>query len=149
MINANNYSKVIWTRDDFLRDDDINDQWLCNPKWQIRPSIAFVGGYPKVLTCEDYNDGSNEIMIHPSRWKYNLPGSESDQIGHVVVQPITVQCGKAGKYTSEWQMFKQKGNFGGIGTCSHVEFGRLEKYFILRFENENKSISDHSDINRH
>ena len=101
MINANNYLKVIWTRDDFLQDDDINDQWLCNPEWQICPSVVFIGGYPKVLTCENHNDGSNNIMIHPCWWKHNLPYSKSDQIGDVVVQPKTVQCVKAGKYTNE------------------------------------------------
>ena len=46
-------------------------------------------------------------------------------------------------------MFEQRGRFGGIDTYNHVEFGRFEKYSILRFEKEKKKISNPSDINRY
>ena len=79
----------------------------------------------------------------------NLPYSDSDQVGHVIVQPRAAQCGKAGKYSNEWQLFEQRDSFGGINSCNHLDFGRFRKYSFLRFECENKAISNHSDINRY
>ena len=88
-------------------------------------------------------------MIHPCQWKHNIPCGQSDQIGQIVVQSRTVRTGKASAYSNEWQMFEQRGTFGGIDTCNHIEFGKFENFSVLRFENENRSISNRPDINRH
>lgn len=85
MINSDNLSKVKWTRDDFIRDDNDYDMFLLNPEWKILPTIAFIDGVPKVLTSKIHHNGSTYMMIHPSRWHHNLPAIQPDQIAHVVV----------------------------------------------------------------
>ena len=39
-------------------------------------------------------------------------------------------------------MMEQYGSFGGLYTCNHVEFGNLEKHYVLRFFNEDKDIAN-------
>ena len=46
-------------------------------------------------------------------------------------------------------MFEQRGIFSGIDTCNNVEVGGFEKHSILQFKNENKAISNCSNINRY
>ena len=105
-----------WIRDYYIRDEGDDDILLLNPKWKIRPSLAFVDGARRILTCEDHNGGSVDIMIHPCRWKHNLPCEQLDQIAQVVVQSQTIKRAKASVYSTEWQMFKQRGCFGGLDT---------------------------------
>ena len=50
MINSDNLSKVKWTRNDFIWDDNDYDMFLLNPKWKILPTIDFIDGVPRVLT---------------------------------------------------------------------------------------------------
>jgi hypothetical protein len=149
LIDNSKFSKVKWARDDYVREVNDDDEWLLNPEWKIRPSIAFINGVPRVLTCEDHDNGSSDIMIHPCRWEHSLPCEQSDQVAQVVVQSRTVRRGKASAYSTEWQMFEQRGNFGGLDTCNHTEFGNFEKYSKLRNEVENRAISNRFDINTH
>ena len=123
MIDSKHISKVKWARDDFLRDEEDIDVWLLNPEWKIQPTIAFINGTPKILTCEDHDGGKDEIVIHTCRWEHTLPASISDQVSQAVIQPRTVRRGKASAYSTEWQMFEQLGTFGGLDTCNHVQFG--------------------------
>ena len=46
-------------------------------------------------------------------------------------------------------MFEQRGSFGGLDTCNHVEFGKFNKCSILRHDNEDRSIANRLDINIH
>jgi predicted GIY-YIG superfamily endonuclease len=149
LIDSSNLRKVIWTRDDYVRDEGDDDIWLLNPKWKIRPSIAFLNNTPRILTCEDHNGGSVDIMIHTCRWKHHLPCEQSDQIAQIVVQSRTVKRAKASAYSSEWQMFEQRGCFGGLDTCNHVEFGRFDRPSYLRHEIENRAILNRHDVNTH
>jgi predicted GIY-YIG superfamily endonuclease len=149
LIDNSKFSRVKWARDDYVREENDDDEWLLNPEWKIRPSIAFMNGVPRVLTCEDHDNGSNDIMIHPCRWKHSLPSDQSDQIAQVVVQSRTIRRGKASAYSTEWQMFEQRGTFGGLDTCNHVEFGKFEKCSQLRNEGENRAIFNRHDINTH
>ena len=44
---------------------------------------------------------------------------------------------------------EQYGSFGGLGSCSHVEFGNFHKRSILIFGNEDKAIDNRYDVNTH
>ena len=123
MIDSKHISKVKWARDDFLRDEEDIDVWLLNPEWKIQPTIAFINGTPKILTCEDHDGGKDEIVIHTCRWEHTLPASISDQISQAVIQSRTIRRGKLSSYSTEWQMFEQLGTFGSLDTCNHVQFG--------------------------
>ena len=149
MNDANMLSRVKWARDDFIRDEDSQDALLLNPKWKVSPSIAFIDGCPRVLTCEDHNNGTKDMMIHTCRLPHCLPCAQPDQIAQVVVQSRTIRQGKASAYSTEWQMFEQKGHFSGLDTCNHVEFGNFDNRSRLRFEIEDRSIHNRYDINAH
>ena len=121
---------VQWCRDDFFRVDGDNDKWLLNPEWQVRPSIALINGVPKIMTCNDHDGSSSKRTIHTCRWSHNLPCNQPDQIAQIVTQSRTVKRGKASAYSTEWQMFEQRGCFSGLDTCNHVEFGRFDKHSV-------------------
>ena len=46
-------------------------------------------------------------------------------------------------------MYEQRGCFAGLDTCNHVEFGRFDRYSILRHEIEDKAISNRFDVKLH
>ena len=149
MINSNNLPNVKYVREDYIRNEDDDDCYLSNPQWKIRPSIAFINGTPRVLTCSDHDGGSKEMMIHTCRWEHNLPCIQPDQIAQVVVQSRTIRRGKASTYSNEWQMFAQNGSFGGLDTCNHVEFGRFDMHSYLRHNIEDRCIQNRFDTNAH
>ena len=150
MIDNSKLKKIKWARDDFLRDEDDQwDAWLMNDNWRILPSVAFINNNLVVLTCEDHNGGSNEMMIHPCRWEHHLPAKQSDQLAPLVVQCRVVKPAKAKKFSDEWQMLEQCGTFSGLETCNHVQFGRFGEYSILRFDAEARSIYSRFDIDAH
>ena len=148
LIDPKKLHKVKWCREDYVRDENDDETWP-NEEWKIRPTIAFINGVPKVLTCPDHDGGTSDIMIHPCRWKHSLPCNQSDQIAQVIVQSRTVKRAKASAYSTEWQMYEQKGCFSGLDTCNHVEFGRFDCHSILRHEVEDRAISNRYDVNCH
>ena len=79
-------SKVIWSRDDFFRDEKYDDMILMNPKGKVLPSVVFIDGFPQVMACKDHNNGSDYIMIHTCCWEHNLPVAQSYKISQVVIQ---------------------------------------------------------------
>ena len=149
LIDPKKLPLIQWCRDDFTRLENDNDTWLMNPAWKIRPSIAFIKGIPRVLTCLDHNGGNSNRMIHTCRWKHALPCNQPDQIAQVVTQSRTVKKTKASSYSTEWQMFEQRGYFSGLDTCNHTEFGHFDRHSILRHEIENKAIANRSDVAFH
>ena len=72
-------SKVKWSRDDFVRDENDDGMVLMNPKWKVLPSVSFVDSFTQVMTWKYHNNGSDYMMIHPCRWEHNLPAAQSDQ----------------------------------------------------------------------
>ena len=103
-----------------MRSENDEDEWLMNPEWKIRPSIAFINNSPQVMTCLDHKNGTSEMMIHPYRWKHCLSADQPDQIAEIVVQSLTIKKAKASLYSTEWQIFQQNGSFSGIDTYDHV-----------------------------
>ena len=149
MIDHKKLPFVEWCRDDYARIEGNDDEWLLNPKWKIRPAIAFINRIPKVLTCQDHNNGSSNKFIHSCRWKHNLPCDQPDQIAQVVTQSRTIKRGRASAYSTEWQMYEQRGTFSGLDTCNHVEFGKFDRHSVLRHEIEDRSISNRFDVKLH
>ena len=150
LIGCSDISKVKWTRDDYFRDDGDDDVWLFNPTdWKVRPSISFIDGTSRFLICCDNDNGSNDIMIHTCRSKHYLPCYQPDQIAQVVVEIRTARRRKASAYSNEWQMFEQRGSFGGIDTCNHIEYGKFDTNSLLRHEVDNRTIHNRLDVNLH
>ena len=88
-------------------------------------------------------------MIHTCRSKHYLPCYQPDQIAQVVVESRTVRRRKASAYSNEWQIFEQRGSFGGINTCNHVEYGKFDTNSLLRDEVDNRAIHNRLDVNLH
>ena len=142
-------SKVKWSRDDFVRDENDVGMILMNPKWKVLPSVAFVDGTSQVMTCKDHNNVSDYMMIHPCLWKHNIPAAQSDKIAQVFKQSLLIKTGKASKYSTEWQMLEQRGSIAGFDTCNHVEFRHFNKYSQLRFDVERRAIHNRFDMDDH
>ena len=81
--------------------------------------------------------------------EHNLAAEQSDQIAQVVTQSGIIKFGKKATFSNEWQMMEQRGSFVGVDTCNHVEFGRFDRYSILRFDIESRAIYNRLDINAH
>ena len=141
------FKYIISARDDYLRAEGDEDQWLFNPNWKVQPSIAFVDGCPRVLTCNNHNKGSNLFMIHPCRWKHNLPTERSDQLCHAVVKCRTIRPVQASTYSIGFQMHTQKGTFNGLDTCNVTSSGQFDKCLLLLFQAQARSIMNRPDIN--
>ena len=78
-----------------------------------------------------------------------MPARRADQLAQVVVQPRIIRPVKAHTYTNSYTMFKQNGNFSGIGTCSATSFGDFSQRSMLSSEVEARSIRNRPDINAH
>ena len=131
-----------YARDDYLRFSGNYEEWLFNPLWKVTPSISFVEGKGmKFMTCKDHNNGSISLFLHPPRQpNHILPCKYSDQICHAVIKPRTISQMKAQKYSNNFQMHKQRGNFNGIDTCSITQFRNFKIISYLLQENESRSI---------
>ena len=82
--------------------------WLQNPDWKVLPTIYFVGGYPRVLTCKYHDGGYILIQIHCCIWRTNIPTPVSDQVCHAFVKSGTVKHTKVGYNCTEYQMVEQQ-----------------------------------------
>ena len=77
------HKNVFSAREEYLRldMDDDDDMWLFNPKWKVKPTIAYIEDKgPCILTCNEHDNGTKLFMIHSCRWKHNLPSARSDQL---------------------------------------------------------------------
>ena len=140
-------SKVVHTRDDFIRDSiDDYDMWLCNLNWQILPTVVFVNGYPRVLTCKDHDNGCNLIQIHCCRWRSNISAPISDQICHAVVKPRTVKNMKVGYNSTGYQMVEQRSSWKGPDSINVSSVGKTDHGSILVQEAEARSYANRTDM---
>ena len=86
-----------YTRNDYIwESNNYYDMWLHNTDWEVLPTIYFVDGYPRVLTCKDHDGGYNLLHIHCCRWITNIHSPVSDKFFHVVVKPRTMTHMKVG-----------------------------------------------------
>ena len=58
-------SYVASCREDFLEFSDRQAaRWLFNNDWKIMPSLCFIEGIPKIMTCRNHHKGSKHYHIH-------------------------------------------------------------------------------------
>lgn len=136
-------------REDYIRGEgDYYDYWLMNYKWQIHPSIAFVGGVPYILTCREHNKGTQCHIIHPPRQPFhNLPSKYSDQLCHCCIKTRTVKPLKRKTYSNGYQMHEQRGTFNGVDTCNLTTYRQFGFRSKLLSDSESRSIIHRPDIN--
>lgn len=148
--NLNLQKNVVSIREDYIREHDDEDMLFFNPEWKVLPSLAFVTGKgPMILTCNEHDGGTKLFMVHPCRWKHNLPARKPDQLCQAVMQPRVLRPMKASKYSTSFQMFHQSGTFNGIDTCSATNYGNFDFSSKLTAEAEARSITNRPDINAH
>ena len=146
------HKNVLSAREDYIQldIDDNDDMWLFNPKWKIKPTLAYIEDKgPCVMTYNEHNKGTKLFMIHSCRWKHNLRSARSDQLCQAVIQPRIIRSVQASKYSTSFHLFQQSGTFNGIDTCSAVSFGNFDFKSKLIDEAEARSIKNRPDINVH
>ena len=105
-------SKIEHTRNDYIWESNNDyDMWIHNPDWKVLPTISFVDGYARVLTCKDHDCGCNLIQIHCCRWRANIPSPVYDQVCHAVVKPRTVKHIKVGYNSTGYEMVEQRSSW--------------------------------------
>ena len=71
----------------------------------------------------------------------------SDQLAHAVIQCCTVKPMKSTKYSSQFQLFEQKGTFNGIDTFGLTDFQNMEISSELLAHYESLAIKFRCDTN--
>ena len=137
-------------RNDYLRDSaDDYEVWLLNKDWQPFPSIQLSKeNGPLILTCRYHNNGNNKMMIHcPRLPKHILPSIYSDQLCHAVIHCCTVKPMRRTKYSTQFELYEQKGTFNGIDTFGLTDFQNMAINSELLAHYESLSIFHRKDIN--
>ena len=110
--------------------------WLHNPDWKLLPTISFVDGYPRVLTCKYYDGGCDLIQIHCCIWRNNIPSPISDKFCHAVVKTRNVKHMKVGYNSTGYQMLEQRSSWKGPDTINVSSVGKTGHGSILIQESE-------------
>ena len=120
---------------------------LGNPEWKVSPSVAFIDGVPKVLTCRRHGGGSDGKYVHPPKNLNGvLPAASSDQLTPAVMRPRTVQQFKAHSYSDSYQMSEMRGQFGGVDTFHITEQHNFGIDSTLLDKSEALAINGRRDI---
>ena len=112
-------------RNDFLRSSITDyEHWLLNKEWYILPTIRIIKGVGAVvLTCNYHHKGNKKMMIHTPRLpNHILPSKYSDQLAHAVIHCRTVRPMRTTKYSTQFELFEQKGKFNGINTFGLTDY---------------------------
>ena len=120
--------------------------WLHDPDWKVLPTIYFVDGYSRVLTCKDNDGGCNLIQIHCFIWRTNIPSPVSDQFFHAVVKPRIVKHMKVRYNSTGYQMVEQRSSWKGPDTINVSSFEKTDHGSILIQEYESRSYANHTDM---
>ena len=118
--------------------------WLHNPDWKVLPTISFVDGCPRVLTCKYHDGGFNLIHIHCCRCRTNLPSPVSDQVCHAVVKPQTVRQMKVGYNSTRYQLVEQQSSWKGPDTINLSGVVKTDHSSILIQKAEARSYDNHT-----
>ena len=117
--------------------------------WNIRPSITFVNGAPRVMTCDDHDKGTTYLFSHPPRLPNNnmLSSKHSDQLSHCAIRTRSIKPMQNKYYSTSYQMHEQRGSFNGIDTFNVSSFRKF--YFNSKLLNdfEGKENFNRPDIN--
>ena len=103
---------------------------------------------PVVLTCKHHHKGNNKMMIHTPRLPgHILPSKYSDQLAHAVIHCRTVRPMRKTKYSTQFELFEQKGTFNGVDTFGLTDFKNMEISSDLLAHYESLSIFHRRDTN--
>ena len=142
--------QVEHARNDFLR-SSVNDYdyWLLNKDWYVLPTIKISKTRgPVVLTCRYHSGGNQKMTIHTPRLpQHILPSSHSDQLCHAVIQCRTIKPMRRTKYSTQFELYEQKGTFNGIDTFGLTDFQDMSISSELLSHYESLAIHHRSDIN--
>ena len=87
-------------------------------------------------------------MIHTPRLpKHILPSMYSDQLCHAVIQCRTIKPMRRTKYSTQFELYEQKGTFNGIDTFGLTDFQNMSISSELLAHYESLSIVHRKDIN--
>ena len=143
-------NRVEYARNDFIRSSVSDyDCWLLNQEWFVLPTIRIIKDYcPVVLTCQYHHKGNKAMMIHTPRLpKHILPSKYSDQLAHAVIHSQTVRPMRKTKYSTQYQLYEQKGTFNGIDTFGLTDFHNMGISSELLAHYESLSIVYQKDTN--
>ena len=115
--------------------------WIHNPDWKVLPKIAFVDGYPRVLTQKYHDVGWNLMHIHCYRWRTNIPSPVSDQVCHAVFKPQNLKRMEVGYNYTGYQMVEQQSSWKGPDTINISSVGNNDPGSILSQEPEARSYA--------
>ena len=88
------------------------------------------------------------MMIHTPRLpKHILPSKYSDQLAHAVIQCRTVKPMRKTKYSTQFELFEQKGTFNGIDTFGLTDYQNMAIPSELLAHYESLSIYHRRDTN--
>jgi hypothetical protein len=143
-------NQLIGIRDDFFPwSEQVLDAqiFLWNPKWKIRPSIAFISKKPYFLTCRNHEGGDSGRYLHPPCNPFgSLPSVLGDQLAHAVVRPHTIKAMQAHTYSHSYQMHDMRGCFTGVDTIMLAEHGNFNKPSYVLHNHESLCIQGQKDI---
>ena len=105
--------------------------WLNNTYLKLLPEIAFVDGYPHILTCKYHGVGCDLINIHHWRCRNNIPSPLYDQIFHAFVKPRTVNHMKVGYNYTGYQMVDQSSSCKVLDTINVSSVVKTDRGSIL------------------
>ena len=119
-------------RDDYLQESNNEyDIWLHNPYWKVFPTITFLYGYPRVLTCKDHYGVWDLVQIHCFRCTTNICWPVSYQVYHAVVKPQTVKHLKNWYNSTDNQMVEQQSLWKGPDTTNVSSVVNTNNYSFL------------------
>jgi len=120
---------------------------LGNEAWKVSPSVAFIDGIPRVLSCRNHGDGSGGKCFYPPRNPHGvLPSCMADQIAPAVVRPRNVKQFKPHAYSDTYQMSEMQGQFAGVDTFHLTTTRDFGSESVLQRQNEALAMKGRKDI---
>ena len=120
---------------------------LGNGAWKVSPSVAFVGGIPRVLSCREHGDGSSGKCFYPPRNPHGvLPSCMGDQIAPAVVRPRNMKQFKPHAYSDTYQMSEMQGQFAGVDTFHLTTTRDFGSGSVLLRQNEELAMNGRKDV---
>ena len=117
-----------------------------NHNWKLLPTIAFVDGYPRLLTWKYHYSGCNLIHIHWFRWITNIISPVSDQVRHAVFKPWTVKHMKVGYNYNGSQMVEQRSSWKGPDTINVSSVWKYYHGYILIQKSQARLYAKYKDM---
>ena len=120
---------------------------LKNEAWKVMPSVAFVDGMPRVLSCRNHRTGSNGKCFYPPRNPHGtLPSPVADQVAPAVIRPRNMKQFKAHAFSDTFQMSEMRGQFSGVDTFHLSDNRDFSVDSAILQNNEELAMNGRKDI---